>query len=505
MRTWSFGRPLIAIVAVAALGAGVAFASVGKPGSHRHEGGPIRLTVETNAPGRTIPSGFVGLSTEYWAIPSYAGHDPAALNPVFEQLIRNLAPGARPVLRLGGDSTDWTWWPVHGIRKPPGIKYTLTRQWMQITKALATATNARLLLGINLEANNRRLAGTEARALADQLGRKSIAALEIGNEPELYGSFGWYQTKSGHEVLGRPRSYDPQAFTADFSAFAHSMPDVALAGPSTGSPAYLAYLGRFLTTEHRVGVATVHAYPLKRCKKTTHVTAAQLLSNASSTGLARVVAPLAATAHRHHVPLRIDEINAISCGGVRGVSDTYAAALWSLDAMFALASAGVDGVNVHTPPRSINQMITFRDDDGAWSAHVAPVYYGLLAFAEATPPGSRLVRVTGVTTPGLSTWATLGKDGTLRVVLINKSARSARRAELRAPARASTGIVQLLRAPGLAARNGVTLGGQSFAAATTTGTLSGTSTATAIRSSGQWFSVDLPPASAALLTIPRSG
>ena len=158
---------------------------------------------------------------------------------------------------------------------------------MQITKALATATNARLLLGINLEANNRRLAGTEARALADQIGRKSIAALEIGNEPELYGSFGWYHTKSGHEVLGRPRSYDPQAFTADFSAFAHSMPDVALAGPSTGSPAYLAYLGRFLTTEHRVGVATVHAYPLKRCKKTTHVTAAQLLSNASSTGLAR--------------------------------------------------------------------------------------------------------------------------------------------------------------------------------------------------------------------------
>ena len=76
---------------------------------------------------------------------------------------------------------------------------------------------------------------------------------------------------------------------------------------------------------------------------------------------------------------------------------------------------------------------------------------------------------------------------------------------LRAPARARTGIVQLLSAPGLAARNGVTLGGQSFAAATTTGTLSGTSTATAIRSSGQWFSVDLPPASAALLTIPRSG
>ena len=125
MRTWSLGRPLIAIVALAALGAGVAFAAVNK---HHHGGEPIRLTVETNAPGRTIPSGFVGLSTEYWAIPSYAGHDPEALDPVFEQLIRNLAPGARPVLRLGGDSTDWTWWPVPGLRKPPGNQVHADRE-----------------------------------------------------------------------------------------------------------------------------------------------------------------------------------------------------------------------------------------------------------------------------------------------------------------------------------------------------------------------------------------
>jgi hypothetical protein len=505
VRTWSLGRPLIAIVAVAALGAGVALAAVGKRGA----AGPVRLTIEANAPGRTIPSGFVGLSTEYWAIINYAGHDPKALDPVFEQLIRNLAPGARPVLRLGGDSTDWTWWPVHGIRKPPGIRYTLTPRWMQIAKALAAATNARVIPGINLEADNRRLAGAEARALLDSLGRRSIGALEIGNEPELYGSFGWYRTKSGREVRGRSRGYGPGAFTKDFSAYARSLPRVPLAGPSTGSPVYLANLSRFLTAERRIGVATVHAYPLKHCEKTTHVTAAQLLSNASSDGLARKVAPLAASAHRHHLPLRIDEINAISCGGERGVSDTYAAALWSLDAMFALARAGVDGVNIHTPPRSINQMITFRDDRGAWSAHVAPIYYGLLAFAEATPPGSRLVPTAGATTPGLSSWATITPDGTLRVVLINKSTRSSRRTELRvripahAPARARPAILQLLRAASLGARAGVTLGGQSFGTWSTTGKLTGASTATSVKASGQRLSVTVPPLSAALLTIPR--
>ena len=67
------------------------------------------------------------------------------------------------MIRLGGDSTDWTWWPVPGTRNPPGIRYTLTPGWLQITKAFAQATNARLILGINLEANSRWLASVEAK------------------------------------------------------------------------------------------------------------------------------------------------------------------------------------------------------------------------------------------------------------------------------------------------------------------------------------------------------
>ena len=99
--------------------------------------------LRTGAAGRVIPAGFVGLSTELYAIPSFAGEDPNALNPAFLQLVRNLTPGARPVIRLGGDSTDWVWWPVPHTKTPPGIRYTLTPRWMQITKAFVKATNAR--------------------------------------------------------------------------------------------------------------------------------------------------------------------------------------------------------------------------------------------------------------------------------------------------------------------------------------------------------------------------
>jgi len=298
---------------------------------------PASFTI--GAPGRVIPSGFVGLSTEMWAIPQLAGENPDAPNLAFEQLVRNLAPGQRPVIRLGGDSTDWTWWPVPGRRKPLGIRYTLTPGWVQIIKAFAHATNARLLLGINLEANSRRLASVEAKQLVSGLGAASVDALEIGNEPELYGSFGWYRTAGGQEVRGRPRSYDELAFENDFAAFSKAMPSVPLAGPSSGSATYEGQLGNFLRRERSVKIATVHAYPLKHCVATNHVTIGELLANSSSDSLAAGVAPLAAVAHAHHVPLRIDEINAISCGGERGVSDTYATALWSLDALFAASTS----------------------------------------------------------------------------------------------------------------------------------------------------------------------
>src|SRR5437868_783176 len=56
-------------------------------------------TLLPSAPGRVLPSGFLGLSLEYPALQAYAGDDPLAPNPIFEALIRQLAPGQAPELR----------------------------------------------------------------------------------------------------------------------------------------------------------------------------------------------------------------------------------------------------------------------------------------------------------------------------------------------------------------------------------------------------------------------
>lgn len=103
--------------------------------------GPVRADVSVSvgraAIGRAVSRGFVGLSIEYSAVMAYAGPDPLAINPVFEQLVRSLAPHQRPVLRIGGDSTDATWWPLSSMIRPRGVTYTISSRWLAVTRALA--------------------------------------------------------------------------------------------------------------------------------------------------------------------------------------------------------------------------------------------------------------------------------------------------------------------------------------------------------------------------------
>ncbi|MGI8506857.1 MAG: glycosyl hydrolase family 79 C-terminal domain-containing protein [Solirubrobacteraceae bacterium] len=459
------------------------------------------LTVERATVGNPVPSGFVGLSMEYRGLAAYAGANPRAVDPAFVQLIRDIAPNQRPVLRIGGDSTDWTWYPVAHTRRPPGIRYDLSPNWIGVTRTLARTLDARLIMGLNLEADSRTVAAAEARAFVSGIGRSTIDALEIGNEPELYGSFSWYRTPSGQHVTGRPAGYGFPGFVRDFSSFARSLPEIALAGPSSGSSPFLAQLGTFLRDEPRVRLATLHEYPLKHCVRSTVVTIGQLLSDASSHGLADTVAPLVAVAHSHRVQARVDEMNAVTCGGTSGVSDTFASALWALDTLFEMARVGVDGVNIHTVPNTINELLGPSFTKDGWEVRVHPQYYGLIMFAQAAPPGSELLRIAGTPAVGVKVWATRAPDGHIRVVLINKHLRRAEVLRLQVQSASGPASVEQLRAPSIQSKTGVTLGGQSFGPQTATGLLAGRPQVTLLAPSGNAYVVRVPGASATMLTL----
>ncbi len=448
----------------------------------------VAVTVERPAQASVIPSAFLGLSMEYRTVEAYAGPDPAAPNPLFPRLVRALAPGQAPVLRIGGDSTDRTWWPTAGLGQPPGVNLTLDSRWLDVTRTLTKTLGARLILGLNLEAGSASVVASEANAFISGLGARYIRAFELGNEPDLYGRFAWYRTPSGTKVNGRPHDYDVTAFTQDFSNAAAELPaGIPLAGPGFGTLGWNKSVGQFLGAAPRVGLVTLHRYPLQHCfikpQNPRYPTLANLLSPTASTGLADLFAPYVTVARAHHLRLRIDELNTVACGAVPSVSQTFASALWSLDTLFEFARVGVAGVNMHTFSGAGYELFHFTHTSAGWRATVSPEYNGLLMFARATPPGSRLLTVAPATGPELKLWATGAPDGSIRVVLINKSLTTARIVGVRLPDRGAAALVRLRAQRIRSSRDTLTDDG-------------------AISPTGGRYVVSVPAASAAMLTVP---
>jgi hypothetical protein len=472
------------------------------------------ITVDTRTPTRVVPGNFIGLGLEYRTIPAFAGNDPKHIDPVFLQLVRNLDPGQQTLIRLGGQSTDRVWVPIHGVKQSPGITYDLTRRWIATARAMTRALNARLIVGINLEANSTRLAGTEARTLVKAFGKSHVQSLEIGNEPDLYTVTPWYRVENGHPipwyektgspVLARSPGYSLGNFTADFSRFARKLPGLALAGPATGNVGWLSGLSRFIGAEPRLRDVTFHRYGLNNCVhdpgSPDYPSVSNLLAPHASRGIMDGVGPFVSLSHQHHLSFVIDEMGSITCNGTAGVSDTFASALWAVDSMFTMVSGGVDAVNLHSFQNSLNGLFDFRLSHGHWEGSVHPMYYGMLMFAQAAPPGSRLLHVAGPADGDLRTWATVARDGTIRTVMINDSQSSGRNVSVRGmPGGSAT--LQRLEAPSARAKIGVSIGGRHFAKNTRTGKLVGKPKFSRVTSTNHGYSVWLPPATAALLTI----
>jgi hypothetical protein len=502
---WHRRALTIIALTLACVSAGVAYAltASGSNDGPRAVASSAAVANISQSPVGTVQSGFLGLSFEIRGIESYTGTDPHAINPLFEQLIRNLDPGQRPVLRLGGDSTDWSWYPYRKGAHPVGVRYTIPSGWFPVIKALAEGVDAHLIVGVNFEQDSAAVARAEADAFESKLGSQWVQALALGNEPELYHGLAWFSV-NGVKHYGRPGAWSFHDYVTDYSEILHAMPNTELAGPDEGGPVWMPYLGSFLASERRVKIATIHRYPLKRCDTSQHPTIAELLSDSSTRAYAAGLSSLVHAAHSHGASFRLDEMNSVSCGGAVGVSNTFASSLWALDAMFELAHAGVDGVNVHT--RQVpNQLFTFTESRGQWHAIVEPDYYGLLAFAQAAPPGSKLLKVDGYTRGPTHIWATRAPDGTERVVVINMASHGAETIDVKIRSSAGTATLSRLTASSLAATSRVSLGGQSFAANTTSGLLAGRSrTTSVVRTARGAYPVTVPAASAAILTLPAS-
>ena len=474
------------------------------------------VSVSGTAVTRPLPRGFLGIAIRFGTVTGWEPGGSAPPNPVLAHLVHNLNPTGRPSIRIGGESTDRSWWPTPGVSRPLGVTETLGPAWGRALKQLAVSTDAKLLLGLNLEANRPRLDRNEAHQYLRLVGRHYIGALEIGNEPDLYPLIPWYKlvdgkvepwyVHGGTPVFARKRTYGPAQFGQELARTLAVLPKLPEAGPETGHPEWVQQFVDVVRPRGLPMTLTSHAYGLNQCVKDpaarSYPSVSHLLTLfASRENMLHYDAPYISLAHADGGSFRVDELGSVTCHGRAGVSDTMASALWALDALFYLDSQNVDGVNLHSYPGSSNGLFDFTHVNGVWAATVHPLYYGAVMFAGAAPEGSRLLAVRGGALPKLRAWSTLGTDHKVRVLLINDSLQSTGQITVHSPIGwgSRTASLERLLAPSATATTGITLGGQSFAAGSD-GVLAAPRPLTVSPQRGA-YTVTVAPGTAALLTL----
>jgi hypothetical protein len=175
------------------------------------------------------------------------------------------------------------------------------------------------------------------------------------------------------------------------------------------------------------------------------------------------------------------------------------AALWGLDLAFRAAAAGAAGVNFHAgvhnrdPDKDKAYTPIARRGDGRYRA--APLYYGMLMFAQAAEGGLLPAHLSS-DARDLSAFAVRAHDQSLRVCLINKNDTRGVRVGIDAGREFATASVCRLIGPAIDATDGVTLAGASVDELG-----QWRPTADEVSPAGREFTADLPPASAALVTL----
>jgi len=459
----------------------VASADVSAPAPGRPALGANRADVTVPVQARTsaIPRAFLGLSTEYATLPLVEQD-----TGLYERVLSLLhVPGdGRFVLRIGGDSAD------HAIFDPstdglPPWAFPVTPALVARTVAIIRDLRLRVILDLNTISTTPRSTGAwmGAALRAANLPAGSLAAFEIGNEPDIYNRKAFASgllaanapstlKHANLSPLRLPKRITPASYARTYESFARSLasaaPDVPLVAPALAvERRHLAWISTLLHRPHPgLRVISAHVYPYGACSRPGrpfYPTVQKLLSQNATAGMAKTVAPAVALAHQAGFSLRLTEINSVTCGGVKGVSNTFATALWAPDALFELMRAGVEGVNLHARVQSINDPFYFTPQ----GLQTHPLLYGLILFKRMLGAHARLVpvRLRSSRSLHLKVWAV--REGartntlnTLNVLLINKGRRSAL-INLHLPTRSQASVQRLLAASA-SSTSDVTLAGQ---------------------------------------------
>ena len=405
-------------------------------------GGTVKVTARIDAtkPGPAIPKAFMGFSHEWSRLPAPDGGPAAQVHPAYVRLLEQLSAfndGALSI-RIGGNSAD-------GMGSVP--EDDRWRQYGEVFKATRTP----LIINLNLARKNVALDRDMIRTAQRLMPPGSIEVFELGNEPD-----GW-------KGRYRPADYSFESYLGEFGEVAKELVPAltsGLAGPAWAHAAPPEILQQFLAA-HRpmIKMITVHSY---RFDPKSEPKIERLLDDRETAGYAAKLVPGIEVAHEAGLKIRLTEAGSAWGGGIAGFSDSFAAALWTLDVFFELAKVGLDGVNLHGGGMSHYSPIHDQLDTatGKTTITASAPFFGMRVFAEATANEARFLPVELSSGSKVKVWAMLDRKGVTRLVIINKDSGTTGDLTIHLPG--AKAAVKRLSAPSPGATEGMTFAGQTW-------------------------------------------
>jgi hypothetical protein len=406
-------RGAVALAAAAALGG--AWAPGGAAAVAPAAGKTPEVTLGpslTATPGVVVTMPPAGISIEY-PVMAMAFGSAACPPPVLVAELRRLGS---PPLELGGASQDETA-PAGAAPQPPtswetGTLYQLPGSFWSQMRCLLQSTAEPLTAGLNMRTGN--LAWATQMASEAQGAAVNGLSFSLGNEPDIY-------RLPNYAALSRPVANEEAVETNLYMQLANYLKPAIGSSPLVGPELATSADWRHVLPSviRTLGVRTigVHLYPLSRCKTPRESTIKGLLSARAGQSPERL-AWVAADARALHVPAILSESNSISCGGLAGVSDTPAAAVWALRFGLTAIEKGFSEVRFHFSGNSYDPFLVR-------GSHVLerPEADALLALNQWLPVGST---VRAVPVKGLVASAVGEPNGASLLILDNEGAHAAR-------------------------------------------------------------------------------
>ena len=351
----------------------------------------VNVSFTSTAVSPTIQSDYISFSVEVDVILEWTGRSSTTPRPQFTTLMAQLG---RPTIRVGGDSTDYSWWNPSGQSYPPyrtrPFRYNITELDVRSIRNGVVSYGGQAVIGVNFrDQGNAQWAVEHVRAIERAVGVNDswLLAIEIGNEVDLYPGNG-----------DRVPSWSPSDYYSEWLYYAQQLREAVPALPDRifQAATYCCYnefeddIRNFLplASQHML-TFSVHDYPDTTQASTT---LDKQLSDAISQQAARLITNGTASGDLVQLTnsfglsgLVIGEGNSNSEPGVLGVCDVFAgSALWAIDTLFELARVGLRRHHFHSHFQDLRSPVFFESVPAGVEARypsVRPLWYGLRFFA----------------------------------------------------------------------------------------------------------------------------